>query len=468
MSLISHCIAVHATDILPKNGVMVPGSLQYLKNKEGILEEFSRETYRQTLHWSLNQIAPQHEGGNWSQRKMAILTPLNTLSAQLVNIAPLDTFVLGEVKMDERFTLVAEDSIDTSTLPEEVNVVRFNPQTETLLQAVASQVQRLGGAAFTARESEPDIVSVVDCASCNAPVTYDHFHSLFDQYPRISYGDHMRSVRGEAWRFGQLERIFENFTKVYIHAPSLSHSLMFFCVKKEYDAYDMRILGQAIDHHLIQLETSYGKSTALDTLKTLGQQWKRVILAEEWFQGMPHFKTFQMPENQRNVDWIKTEIMEKDLASFNEEEKQQFLTKASRAFYRTLHYEQKDRLGENIGIMLNGDSWNLLRNWQAEPRSFGYALLTRWYLTGNRSDLEEAHRAGKVQLYKEMLFDYKSYQKKSLRPDPVYAERAKSICNWIADFIHRKIETDGKDQFIATLKYWYKLEDKTVQEYLDI
>lgn len=277
----------------------------------------------------------------------------------------------------------------------------------------------------------------------------------------------MRSETGEAWRLGQLEGILDNFTKVYIHAPLLKNSLMFYCTIQEYDWEDLRTLGLVMDHHLEQLEKSFGDSPAVNELKKQAHKWQQIIKAEYWFQIYCGGLSFQVPHTAEQVKWIQEEILEKDFDALSNEQRTHFLAEAKKHFTRRASYENTTRLKDHLGMLLNGDSLELLKQFRASPKSICSSLLRRWYLTGNRSPFDQALRLGQIEFYKEMFEDINLYRTRAQRPNAIYALRAQEIGLWISDFIRAEIQRQGEKEFKNSLIYCYRMDEKSVEKHLN-
>ncbi len=84
---IKSLIAVHITEYLPKKGIISTlGSVRGTK--------YTRET----VHFTLNGAVGDHGYGKF-KGKFAILIPLNKIIDRIINIAPMDSFTLGTVKI---------------------------------------------------------------------------------------------------------------------------------------------------------------------------------------------------------------------------------------------------------------------------------------------------------------------------------------------------------------------------------
>jgi hypothetical protein len=97
-------IGVHATNYLPRGKIGCNGDSERIRveGKDGIM--FAGKSPRQTVHFSLNSMVNDHrDGGNeanvWSNKKFAILQPMELLKNRLAAIYPTDSYTLGAVPM---------------------------------------------------------------------------------------------------------------------------------------------------------------------------------------------------------------------------------------------------------------------------------------------------------------------------------------------------------------------------------
>ena len=84
-------VAVHLTDHFPKHGkIKSRGSV--FKKKSSQLDWFPRET----IHFCLNGPVGSHMLNSWDGKKFAIIIPFKAMIPRIYNLAPQDTFVVGD------------------------------------------------------------------------------------------------------------------------------------------------------------------------------------------------------------------------------------------------------------------------------------------------------------------------------------------------------------------------------------
>lgn len=104
-------IAVHLTDFFPERGIIKPTSAGTTK------VEYNGKAYeihypRETIHFTLNGPVEAAGGGlygTWEQKKYAILIPLEDMIQRVVNFAPMDTFIFGELKLPKSAEIIGKE-----------------------------------------------------------------------------------------------------------------------------------------------------------------------------------------------------------------------------------------------------------------------------------------------------------------------------------------------------------------------
>lgn len=163
--IINNTYAVHATHIYPDNGIMMSGSVgRVLTLSKSESSELTREQVlklntvtphrRFTLHWALGGIAQDHffedENGNvrehiFSDCPLAILEPLVNLVSKSYGGHDQDWMILGGHRISKDAILISNknygkiESIKENFLEQ---LVLFNPEEQTLEQAVKEQLQK--------------------------------------------------------------------------------------------------------------------------------------------------------------------------------------------------------------------------------------------------------------------------------------------------------------------------------------
>jgi hypothetical protein len=122
---------VHATDVLPENGVIVS-------------DQRDRPGFRPTTHFSLGELVRPHHRGSWEFRNYAVIVPYAKIVDQLVNILPQDTIALGDVKLPQGSVLVVPEGTQIPRL-ECCEVVEFDPEVYRLRTIVDQVIASRGG-----------------------------------------------------------------------------------------------------------------------------------------------------------------------------------------------------------------------------------------------------------------------------------------------------------------------------------
>ena len=129
-------IAVHLTNYFPKGGVITTKASQEI-DYEGRKIKFPRHS----IHFSLNSPVTSHMYGNWDGAKFAILIPLNKIAKRIVTFNPVDTWVIGKLKLP-RGSIVMGSS--KSLQRKSIQGVRLIPVEEDLHQAVKDYIKQQG------------------------------------------------------------------------------------------------------------------------------------------------------------------------------------------------------------------------------------------------------------------------------------------------------------------------------------
>lgn len=211
--LLSKTAAVHATDILPTDGLMRAGSGADIGAEDG----FSFSSFRPTLHFALGQLVWGHAAGNWDLKKYAIIVPLSSLNSQLLNLSVDDTFILGDLKIPSNAILI-DASGENVRAPgfAASNVVRAEKGT-TLREAVEETLAKRGYWVFENRskgrthlplnsiKGDPDV-------NANSP---KFFSQLLASAPHVSFGIATHSLLGDAQITGTMDWALEPASKIY-------------------------------------------------------------------------------------------------------------------------------------------------------------------------------------------------------------------------------------------------------------
>lgn len=182
--------AVHATNHLPAGGLIKsqPKNIPY---------------FQPTLHWSLGGLVAPQEKFNWDSMKFAVVTPVGSLKKQMVNISPEDSFTLGDVQVPSDAILLVPSGTDVSVLRGRANVKEYKG---LLRNAVRDLIQERDGWSIEYRRQH--VLGDPEVWIAGVPVEpLEFFRPLLEENPHLSYGIHLSSKRGEAFRFGVIDQI---------------------------------------------------------------------------------------------------------------------------------------------------------------------------------------------------------------------------------------------------------------------
>ena len=195
--------AVHATDFAPAGGIIKAeaSDASYDKRWNG-----KPPSFHPLIHFALGELVRGHIA-SWDTKKYAVIVPLGALEKQLVNVNPYDTFILGDLKLPPGSILLAPQGEKLPDMPVGVRIVEYGPQT-TLRQAVDNAIKDNGGAPIRMIDEG---VSNGDRAyregkDINSP---EQFAPLLEKMPSLSFGTHLFSEKGNAFRFGVVDSLLQ-------------------------------------------------------------------------------------------------------------------------------------------------------------------------------------------------------------------------------------------------------------------
>ena len=212
-SLREKLFAVHATDTLPARGVFKAGAQHIDREKRGK----EPASFRPTIHFSLGEMVRPHGRSSWEEKPYAVVLPLKELESQLVNVAPHDTFIVGDFKIPPGATFLVPEGTKLEGFPEQVRVKTY---TGSLREAVDRTIQEGDGWSVRMEGVSTDDPARLDDKNINTP---EFFSSLLQARPDISFGSHINSEVGEAFRFGQIEQSLVQLTRQYDSSYGLSN-----------------------------------------------------------------------------------------------------------------------------------------------------------------------------------------------------------------------------------------------------
>jgi hypothetical protein len=175
--------AVHSTDYFPKDGVIRLAPVNA-----------TRPLFRPTVHFALGGLVRAHHTYTWENKRYAVLTPLETLYPQLINLFVYDSFAIGDVKIGPRaILLVPESERGRASIPEgEVRYV--DPGRQTLRQAIEATLSSVEAWNIDAVETTDErALAFVDGVNVNTP---EFFEDVLKANPGISFGSHSFTAKG--------------------------------------------------------------------------------------------------------------------------------------------------------------------------------------------------------------------------------------------------------------------------------
>jgi len=203
--------AVHATPFIPADGVLRAGASDISAGKQSIKSE--PPSFRPTIHFSLGELVRGHGGFSWENHAYAVVVPLGAIKSQLVNLNAYDTYVLGDIRLPEDAVLVMPKS-EAHRAPPGVQVETYDPGKGALRSAIDRAIEKRGGWHIRMEEKSPslDSVGTVRGRNVNTAAFFDPF---LKENPRVSFGSHIGSQVGIAFRFGNIEQAINRLMKGY-------------------------------------------------------------------------------------------------------------------------------------------------------------------------------------------------------------------------------------------------------------
>lgn len=207
----SKVFAVHATPILPEGGILKAGARDISASDKWEGDE--PPSFRPTIHFALGELVQEHQDFKWEENPYAVVSPLKNIEDQLANVFPHDTFVLGDLQLQEGMILLVPKGTDVSKLPQDFEIKEYDPKVG-LRKAVDSAISENQGWHI---QMKPEGVAIGSVAHIEDVEINDSkfFQSLFEKYPHISFGTHLHSERGDAFRFGVIEQTLDKVMKNY-------------------------------------------------------------------------------------------------------------------------------------------------------------------------------------------------------------------------------------------------------------
>jgi hypothetical protein len=151
---------VHITDVLPEEGIMVPGKLKYLGEPDSskiqetveLSKQFPRVSF--TLHWSGGAAVKDHEKNNlgqyntWSTRKYAIIEPYKNVEEELLDGYMEDFFTGGPHKLSDEAIILVPQSESKEILKQypklKKHFITYSPEKTNVAQAANFYIKKNG------------------------------------------------------------------------------------------------------------------------------------------------------------------------------------------------------------------------------------------------------------------------------------------------------------------------------------
>lgn len=242
----SKVFAVHATSILPESGLLKASARDIHENKKWNGNE--PPSFRPTLHFALGELVQGHSLWKWEGNPYAIVSPLKNLEGQLINVFPHDTFVLGDLLLQEGMILLVPKDTDISKISQGIEIKEYDPKVG-LRMAVDSIISEKQGWHIQMKPEGVAIGSVayIEGVEINDP---KFFQSLFEKYPHISFGTHINPERGDAFRFGIIDQTIQSSIQDYFSYRS-RRSTTEVSFNRSLIVHNLQRLEQAIENSSI-------------------------------------------------------------------------------------------------------------------------------------------------------------------------------------------------------------------------
>lgn len=204
--------AVHATDTIPSNGFLKAGA----QHRDPDQRSKEPASFRPTIHFALGELVRPHGRASWEDKPFAVVLPLKSLEPQMTNLAPHDTFIVGDFRLPPGAIFLAPEGTQVDGLPEHVEVRTYQG---VLRDAVDRTIADQEGWSVRMQGVSTDDPARMGNEDINSP---DFFASLLKSNPGLSFGSHISSEVGEAYRFGQIEQSLVQLNRQYEHSWALS------------------------------------------------------------------------------------------------------------------------------------------------------------------------------------------------------------------------------------------------------
>ena len=132
---ITKLIAVHVTDYFPNNGIILTSSAA--DANWVVINNKKIRSPRETIHFTLNGPVGSHGSNIWDNKKYAVLIPLKYIIGRIYNLAPHDSWVIGNLKLPKGTEILGKKkdltgkkfgSATTILVPENTSTYEFISQ----------------------------------------------------------------------------------------------------------------------------------------------------------------------------------------------------------------------------------------------------------------------------------------------------------------------------------------------------
>ena len=156
-------------------------------------------------------MRPLDDWISWEDKKFAIVTPLYRLYPQLVNLNCYDTFILGNLQLDQQTILVAPEGTKAEGLC--FPIFEYGADS-SLREAVDQLISSHGGWSVTMSDKDLEDIyppAIVGQDNINTP---EVFQPILDALPHLSLGLRFYPYHGEAWRFAKIEVLLNSLYQI--------------------------------------------------------------------------------------------------------------------------------------------------------------------------------------------------------------------------------------------------------------
>ncbi|NGX32731.1 MAG: hypothetical protein K1060chlam4_00781 [Candidatus Anoxychlamydiales bacterium] len=190
--------AVHATDVFPSTGFVISG----FGDDDELPENLPN--CRSSIHFAIGELVRPLGEMSWEDRKYAIVTPLDQLYPQLVNLNCYDTFIIGDFELNKGTVVLVPAGTKYEGMVCEI--IEYGVGS-SLREAVDTFITSHGG--WNVRMLDDNIEeeyapALVGNNNINSNV---FFQPILDLLPHLSLGLRWEPHHGEAWRFSEIEMI---------------------------------------------------------------------------------------------------------------------------------------------------------------------------------------------------------------------------------------------------------------------